>query len=89
MSPQSLTFWKWKLRREAGAHAHVEESRAKRSRAGIGQTTTFLQLLPTITTHTKSSSMLELVLPNGLAVRKPPAFDEPTLKRLVALFGAA
>jgi hypothetical protein len=48
VSPQSLTFWKWKLRREAGAHAHVEDSRAKSSRADARPTTTFLQLLPTI-----------------------------------------
>jgi hypothetical protein len=87
VSPQSLTFWKWKLRREAGAHAHVEESRAKSSRAGSRHTTTFLQLLPTIATQTRSSSMLELVLPNGLAVRIPAAFDEQTLKRLIALLG--
>jgi hypothetical protein len=89
VSPQSLTFWKWKLRREAGAYARAEEPRAKRAPAGTRPTTAFLQLLPTIATHTNSSSMLELVLPNGLAVRIPPAFDEPTLKRLVALLGGA
>jgi hypothetical protein len=89
VSPQSLTFWKWKLRREAGAHAHAEESRAKRSKVGTRPTTTFLQLVPSIATQTQSSSMLELVLPSGLAVRIPPAFDEPTLKRLIALLGGA
>jgi hypothetical protein len=77
----------WKLRREAGAHTHAEELRAKSSRAGTRPTTKFLQLLPTIATQPRSSSMLELVLPNGLAVRIPPAFDEPTLKRLIALLG--
>jgi hypothetical protein len=45
--------------------------------------------LPTIAKQTTSSSILELVLPNGLAVRIPPAFDEPTLMRLIGLFGGA
>jgi hypothetical protein len=89
VSRQSLTFWKWKLRREAGAHTQVEESRAKNSRAGSRPTTTFLQLLPTVATQTRSSSLLELVPPKGLAVRIPPAFDEQTLKRLLALLGGA
>ena len=89
VSPQSLTFWKWKLRREARVQAHAATTRVTKPQSSTRPTTTFLQLLPTIATQVKPLSMLELVLPNGLAVRIPPAFDEPTLKRLVALFGGA
>jgi transposase-like protein len=89
VSQQSLTFWRWKLRRDASVHARGETSAPVKPRAGTRSTTTFLQLLPTLTTQSKPSNLLELVLSNGLAIRIPPEFDEPTLKRLVALLGGA
>jgi transposase len=86
VSAQSLTFWRWKLRRDGSAGENREAAPARRRRSTAASTPTFMQLVPT-SLQASGSSMLEVILANGLAVRVSPQFDEATLVRLVALLG--
>jgi hypothetical protein len=86
VSPQSLTFWKWKLRKDEQGSSRT----ARRQHATPATTAaSFLQLLPALepTKSATPASTLELVLGRGLSVRVPADFDEGTLRRLVAMFG--
>jgi len=85
VSAQSLTFWRWKLRRD-GVDAEGREVPARKRRARAAATPTFVQLVPTAR-QVPGTSTLEVVLANGLAVRLSPQFDEATLLRVVALLG--
>jgi hypothetical protein len=88
VSPQSLTFWKWKLRRDESTPARSVHSRRDRPQPSTPPTAAFLQLVTASTSEVAQSlGMLELVLFNGLTVRVPVGFDETTLTRLVATFG--
>jgi transposase len=87
VSAQSLTFWRWKLRRDgAVAEGGREAVPARKRRSRAAATPTFVQLVPTAC-QVPRTSMLEIVLANGLAVRLSPQFDEATLLRVVALLG--
>jgi transposase len=83
LSPNSLTFWKWKLRQPA------DEPRPTRKRAVAkcaDAPASFLQLVPTQSQVT--SGHFEVVLASGVVVRVPQDFDAPTLLRLVRALGA-
>jgi hypothetical protein len=84
VSPNSLTFWKWKLRQPADA------PRGVRKRAIVkcpDASPSFLQLVPTQPSQA-TAAHLEVVLASGAIVRVPKDFDEPTLLRLVRALGA-
>ena len=84
VSPNSLTFWKWKLRQPA------DSARRVRKRAVVkcpDASPSFLQLVPTKQSQAPAVH-LEVVLASGAIVRVPPDFDEPTLLRLVRALGA-
>jgi hypothetical protein len=83
VSPNSLTFWKWKLRQPTDAPPRVR----KRAGAKCSDTSpSFLQLVPT--PASQATAYLEVVLASGVVVRVPQEFDEPTLLRLVRALGA-
>lgn len=84
VSPSSLTYWKLKLRRERGAGGKAE---AQAAQLAVTSTPKFLQLLPT-STNAEGGAALELILREGVVVRVPPGFDEPTLSRLIGVVGA-
>jgi hypothetical protein len=86
VSPNSLTFWKWKLRQpERRASAASRVSRKRRTKRP-DVPTSFLQLVPTAAPHAPAVH-LELTFGSGMVVRVPPDLDEPTLRRLVAVLG--
>lgn len=91
VSPQSLSFWKWKLRKAEQGSARTTRRRHEQPQRTAPSTASFLQLLPALEppkTATPAGT-LELVLSHGLSVRVPTGFDEATLRRLVAMFGGA
>jgi hypothetical protein len=84
VSPNSLTFWKWKLRQPADAPRPTR----KRAVAKCADApASFLQLVPTRSPQT-TSGHFEVVLASGVVVRVPQDFDEPALLRLVRALGA-
>jgi hypothetical protein len=84
VSPNSLTFWKWKLRQPTDAPRRVR----KRAVAKCPDAApSFLQLVPT-PASSATTAHLEVVLASGVVVRVPQDFDEPTLLRLVRALGA-
>jgi hypothetical protein len=84
VSPNSLTFWKWKLPQPARA------PRRRRIRAGAQASDTvasFLQLVPTPSPQ-ETAAQIEVVLASGAVIRVLQNFDEPTLLRVVRALGA-
>jgi transposase len=88
VSPNSLTFWKWKLRRLANGEGPPIPIPAKRRTSKRKDTAPqFLQLVPTSATDHTPTSSIEIVFVSGVVVRVPRDFDEPTLVRLVGVLG--
>ena len=88
ISPASLTFWKWKLRQTKTVGASMRGSARGREKLTRTQTPTqFLQLVPAPDAPIATTSRLEVMFANGVVLRVPKDFDEPTLARLVTLLG--
>jgi hypothetical protein len=85
VSPNSLTFWKWKLGRERSAPKAAATSTVKPNDVTTLQ---FLQLVPTHADAPNSSVSLEVVIRRDVVVRVPRGFDEETLTRVVRALGA-
>ena len=86
VSPNSLTFWKWKLRQPTDSPRRVR----KRVVAKCPDASpNFLQLVPTSPSSQAPVGHLEVVVASGVVVRVPLDFDEPTLLRLVRALGGA
>jgi hypothetical protein len=84
VSPNSLTFWKWKLGRER----NTQHDAAKTMKPAAKTTEPkFLQLVPT---HNEAVGgvPLEVVIRGDIVVRVPRDFDEHTLTRVVRALGA-
>jgi transposase len=84
VSPNSLTFWKWKLRQPN--NVAPPRSRRKREAEPTVAPASFLQLVPTPSSQPRSSHF-EVVFPSGIVVRVPHDFDEPALRRLASTLG--
>lgn len=84
VSPNSLTFWKWKLGRERGT---PNANATKATQSNDVTTLQFLQLVPT-QADAPSSPALEVVIRRDIVVRVPRGFDEETLTRVVRALGA-
>ena len=84
VSPNSLTFWKWKLRQPN--NASPARSRRKREAKPVGASASFLQLVPTPSSQPRSGHF-EVVFASGIVVRVPHDFDEPALRRLATALG--
>jgi hypothetical protein len=82
VSPQSLTFWSWKLRKPANTDSDVGRVDGRKARPDAQPS--FLQLVPAAAT-TSTPKLFELVLRDGVVLRVPSGFDESTLLRLVEL----
>jgi hypothetical protein len=89
VSPQSLSFWKWRLRKDEQGSARATRRRKEEPHRTAPTAASFVQLVPTseLTKVVKPVNAFELVLRSGLTVRVPLGFDETTLRRLVAMFG--
>jgi hypothetical protein len=84
VSPNSLTFWKWKLRRERS----TQDGTAKAMKPVVKATEPkFLQLVPT---HSEAvgAGPVEVVIRGDIIVRVSRDFDEHTLTRVIRVLGA-
>jgi len=85
VSPNSLTFWKWKLRRERCAQV---DGSSKTMKPVVKATEPkFLQLVPTQDGATRAAEPLEVVIRGEIVVRVPPGFDDRTLARVLHSLG--
>src|SRR5262245_54586826 len=84
VSPNSLTFWKWKLRRERSTQDNATKVMKPVVKAPEPK---FLQLVPT---HSEAvgAAPLEVVIGGDIVVRVPRDFDEQTLTRVIRALGA-
>ena len=85
VSPNSLTFWKWKLRQSNNA-TDPRPSRKLDVAKHADAPTSFLQLVPT-SSPPVNVAHFEVVFASGVVVRVPPDFDEPALRRLAGVLG--
>ena len=84
VSPNSLTFWKWKLRRERSTQDAAPKAMKPVAKAPEPK---FLQLVPTHSEAVGAVSV-EVVIRGDIIVRVPRDFDEHTLTRVVRALGA-
>lgn len=85
VSPNSLNFWKWKLRRERSAQGDTSSKTLKPVAKAAQQK--FLQLVPTRSDTMGAAVPLELVIRGDIVVRVPPGFDDQTLTRVLRALG--
>ena len=87
----TLSYWKWKLRRDArgpgagSAEGVITDLPKRRQRAAA--TPRFLELVEGATELDVVAPMLEVVLCSGVIVRVPNQFYEATLRRVATLLG--
>jgi len=84
VSPNSLTFWKWKLGRERSTQNDAAKTTKPVAKAAEPK---FLQLVPTHSEAVEAAS-LEVVIGGDVIVRVPRDFDEHTLTRVIRAVGA-
>jgi transposase len=85
VSPNSLTFWKWKLRRESSTQS---EASAKTMKPVVkAAEPKFLQLVPTRDDAASAAAPLEVVIRGDIVVRVTSGFDEQTLTRVLRALG--
>jgi transposase len=84
VSPNSLTFWKWKLRQPN--NTGTPRPRRKREAKQADASASFLQLVPTPGSQARSGHF-EVVFASGTVVRVPHDFDESALRRLATVLG--
>ena len=84
VSPNSLTFWKWKLGRERRTQVDAKKAMKPVAKATEPK---FLQLVPT---HSEAVGgvPLEVVIGGDIVLRVPRDFDEHTLTRVIRALGA-
>jgi hypothetical protein len=86
VSPNSLTFWKWKLRRER-AEQSAAVSKAMKPVVKASEPK-FLQLVGTHGEAAGAAASLEVVIRGDIVVRVPPCFDDHMLTRVLRALGA-
>lgn len=86
VSASSLTFWKWRLRREKSTHNEVSSSKPAKATSNAAEAK-FLQLVPTYDDAVDSTAPLEVVIRRDVVVRVPRGFDEQTLSRVIHALG--
>jgi len=86
LSPRSLSWWGWRLRRGTEAPAQARRRVARRKRR-----TKRLSFVPVVVGNARRSeapAIIEIVLPSSLRVRVPAGIDETALLRVVRTLGA-
>lgn len=76
VNPSTLTYWKWRLGKEA------RESKARVSPAR--KAPTFVEVKPEGPTRASSVERIEIMVAGGLVIRVPDGFEPETLRRVVA-----
>ena len=74
LNARTLSYWKWRLRREGRRTVLV--------RRGSGRAPAFVEVVASLPTVT---DRLEVVVDGKLVVRVPDGFDEVTLRRLLTV----
>ena len=78
----TLSYWKYKLRRQGAASEHVPRGGARATES----TARFLRVLP-VHEAVSADGRFEVVVSGGTVVRIPNDFDEAALIRLVRALG--
>jgi hypothetical protein len=76
LSPYSLSWWKWRLQREAEAPAARKATRKARAKRAS------MSFVPVVV-RDASARPMEVILPGDVRVRVDSGFDEASLLRLV------
>jgi hypothetical protein len=76
LSPYSLSWWKWRLQREAGAPAARKATRNPKARPAS------MSFVPVVVRDAPATPM-DVILPGDVRVRVDAGFDEASLLRLV------
>ena len=81
LSPRSLAWWHWQLRRSEVPATTKRRKRAKKRAAAMS-------FLPVVVRAAEEATPMEIVLPGEIRVRIDVGFDEVTLLRLVRTLGS-
>jgi transposase-like protein len=79
VNPQTLSYWKWRLGKEAREAATAAKPTSPRT----SRRATFVEVTPSPTADIRRA-VIEVALADGVVVRVPDDFNAETLRRLVA-----
>lgn len=84
----TLTGWRWRLKRESTQGTSPKQRREK-ARSDVRRApVSFVELVPSIPDEAKGEERFEVVLGGGRVVRVPQRFDPETLRALVVALEA-
>lgn len=81
----TLSYWKYKLRRESTSAVRAERPGIRKAESTAG----FLRVVPVQTDHVAPANLFEVVIGGSTVVRVPNDFEETALIRLVRALGGA
>ena len=87
LSPRSLSWWGWRLRRSATDVVVQPPKPRRRRRRQRARTLSFVPVVVGKTRPAEASTIIEVVLPSNLRVRVAAGIDETDLVRIVRALG--
>ena len=87
LNAATLSYWKYRLRREQRERAGKPAASKRRTRLAKFARPTFVEATPAM--RTSAIAALEIVLRDDIAVRVPVGFDEETLARVLRIVRTA
>lgn len=81
INARTLTYWKWKLGKEARCE---EPKRKKPSRRAASLSPSFVEVTPPASVWAEARSSIEVVVDERYVVRVPDVFEPSTLARVLA-----
>ena len=89
LSPRSLSWWGWRLRRSATGQSAQPPKPRRRRRKQRARKLSFVPVVVGKTRSAEAPTIIEVVLPSNLRVRVAAGIDETDLVRIVRALGAA
>jgi len=82
VNANTLSHWRWRLRKEAGTTTGRRRSKARPAK------TTFVEVAPAASSWWSSTERVEVVLDERHVVRVPDGFDPETLRQVLEVVRA-
>lgn len=92
LSPRSLSWWRWRLRRAAASTSMTTPPPKKGHPPRRRRTPKAVSFVPVVVGSARSAeapSVIEIILPNHLRIRVTAEIDEMSLTRVIRALGAA
>ena len=87
VNPKTLSYWKWKLRRDGGQPQERSKSASATSKRSTPRKSQRRVKFVEVTPAAVTGQRIELVVDAGVVIRVPDGFEAETLRRVLQTVG--